>query len=240
LLMLWAAVCIYGVLRRDRTVQLMAFWVIIVPLPLAFLLPIRGGGSLYLLLFGWAMIFAKVAYDLAVLVSKALGQWIGLDSSTKATNGSHGGNATRRVPVKGMLGVAVGKIPVSVIRIAVIAALAFSFAIFTEWENRRLGTARALLGVGQNVKHVIGALESLNLRPAPGSTVLLDVQEQPFQNKWHPLFIASLIWNDHSLQIWITGLTKVTPEELAKADYLISLTEFQAQVIRSPTAHHSE
>ena len=243
LLMLWVAVCIYGVLRRDRTVQLMAFWVVIVPLPLAFLLPIRGGGSLYLLLFGWAMIFAKVAYDLAVVVSKAataLGQWIGLGSNTKATNGSRGGSTTRRVPVKGMLSVAVGKIPVSVVRIAVIGALAFSFAIFTEWKNRRLGTARALLGVGQNVNHVIGALESLNLRPVPGSTVFLDVQEQPFQNKWHPLFIASLIWNDHSLQIGITGLTKVTPEELAKADYLISLTEFQAQVVRSPTVHHSE
>jgi hypothetical protein len=221
----------------------MAFWVIVVPLPLAFLLPIRGGGSLYLLLFGWAMIFAKVACDLAVIVSKgatALGQWIGLGSSSKATNGSHGGSATRCVPVKGMLGVAVGKIPASLVRIAVIAALAFSFAIFTEWKNRRLDTVRALLGVGQKVNHVIGALESLNLRPAPGSTVLLDVHEQPFQNKWHPLFIASLIWNDHSLQIWIAGLTKVTPEQLKKADYVISLTELKAKVIRSPDVHQSE
>ena len=44
-----------------RTVQLMAFWVIIVPLHPTLQIPIRGGGSLYLLLFGWAMIFAKVA-----------------------------------------------------------------------------------------------------------------------------------------------------------------------------------
>ena len=58
--------------------------------------------------------------------------------------------------------------------------------------------------------------------------MLLDMQEQPFRNKWHPLFIASLIWNDHSLQIAIEGLTKLTPEQLEKVDYVISLTEFHA------------
>ena len=40
---------IYAVFRRDRMVRLMAVWVVIVPLPIAFLLPIRGGGCLYLL-----------------------------------------------------------------------------------------------------------------------------------------------------------------------------------------------
>ena len=91
-----------------------------------------------------------------------------------------------------------------------------------------------LLGVGQKVSHVIAAFDSLNLRPAPHSTVLLKPDEQLFQNKWHPLFIASLVWNDHSLQIWIDKLSKITPEQLAKVDYIISLTEFEATVIRSP------
>ena len=48
---LWVAVFIYAVFRRDRMVRLMAVWVVIVPLPIAFLLPIRSGGCLYLLLF---------------------------------------------------------------------------------------------------------------------------------------------------------------------------------------------
>src|SRR5262249_12555634 len=98
LFMLWAAVCIYGVLRWDRTVRLMAAWVFVVPLPLAFLVPIRGGGSLFLLLFGWAMILAKLACDLVTVVSKAaaaVGQWIGPVSSTQATDGSDGGRSTR-------------------------------------------------------------------------------------------------------------------------------------------------
>jgi hypothetical protein len=97
-----------------------------------------------------------------------------------------------------------------------------------------------LLGVGEKVSHVIAAFDSLNLRPAPHSTVLLKPDEQLFKNKWHPLFIASLVWTDHSLQIGIKGLTKLAPEQLEKVDYVISLTEFQATVIRSPGVHQSE
>jgi hypothetical protein len=48
----------------------MAFWIVIVPLPVAFIVPMRGDASLYLLLFGWAVIFAKVVFDLISLISK--------------------------------------------------------------------------------------------------------------------------------------------------------------------------
>jgi hypothetical protein len=238
----WAAVFIYAVLRRDRTVRLMAFWVMIVPLPIAFLLPIRGGACLYLLLFGWAMIFARVACDFAVLISKvatAVGQCFGLGTRAAAIDRGPG-SASRRAPVETMLGASISKTPASNIGIAIVAVLALSLGIFTEWQNRRLGTTRALLGVGQKVSHVIAVFDSLNLQPAPHSTVLLKPDEQLFQNKWHSLFIASLVWNDHSLQIWIDKLNKLTPEQLAKVDYIISLTEFEATVIRSPGVHHSE
>jgi len=57
--------------RRDRMLRLMAFWIVIVPLPIAFILPIRGGGCLYVLLFGWAMIFARASCDLIAFVAKA-------------------------------------------------------------------------------------------------------------------------------------------------------------------------
>ena len=80
LLLLWAAVFIYAFLRRDRMLRLMAFWVVIVPLPIAFILPIRSGGCLYLLLFGWAMICARVACDLIAFMANAFvahGQRIG-------------------------------------------------------------------------------------------------------------------------------------------------------------------
>jgi hypothetical protein len=119
-------------------------------------------------------------------------------------------------------------------RVAVVSVLAVLLAIFTQWENQRLGIVRNLLGVGEKVRHVIAAFDSLNLQPSSSSTVLLKPNEQLFQNKWHSLLIASLVWNDHSLQIWIDKVSKITPEQFAKADYIISLTEFEATVIRSP------
>jgi hypothetical protein len=237
LLILWAAVFMYAVFRRDRTVRLMAVWVVIVPLPIAFLLPIRGGGCLYLLLFGWAMIFAKVACNLIALISRFFmfpGQRVAVDRKTEAMSETHDRGAAVDAPILGILRATARKTPGSTVRIVLVSVLAVSFALFTDWENRRLRTVPNLLGVGEKVSHVIAAFDSVNLRPAPHSTMLLEPDEQLFQNKWHPLFIASLIWNDHSLQIWIDKLSKTTPEQLAKVDYIISLNEFQAQVIRSP------
>ena len=237
----WAAVFIYAALRRDRTVRLMAFWVVIVPLPLAFVLPIRGGACLYLLLFGWAIIFAKVARDLVAVISKAaisVGRRITVATRTGERTESDSDSAVCRA--HRALGGSAIKIPTSGIGVAVLAVLALCLAIFTDWENRRVGNVPALLGVGQKVSHVIAAFDSLNLRPAPHSTVLLKVEEPLFQNKWHALFIASLVWNDHSLQIGIENLNKLTPEQLAQVNYIISLTEFEATVIRSPGVQESE
>ena len=208
LFIVWAAFWIYALLRRDRATRLMAIWVIIVPLPLAFIVPIRGGGCLYLLLFGWAMIFAQAACDVIELISRTF-------------------MFLRKTAARGL-------------RIALVSVLAVSFALFQDWESRRLRIVPNLLGVGQKVSHVIAAFDSLDLRPAPNSTVLLKPDEQLFQNKWHSLFIASLIWNDHSLQIWLEGQTKITPEQRLKADYIISLTEFEATMIRSPNAQTTD
>ena len=184
----------YAILRRDRTIRLLALWVVIVPLPLAFLVPIRGGGSLYLLLFGWAMIFAKVACDLIAVISKAVisvGQRITVATGTGERIESDGGSAVCRA--HGALGGNSSNSYTTGVRVAVFAVLALCFAIFTDWENRRVGNVPALLGVGQKVSHVIAAFDSLNLRPAPHSTVLLKVEEPLFQNKWHSLFIASFV-----------------------------------------------
>ena len=46
--------------------------------------------------------------------------------------------------------------------------------------------------------------------------------------------------NDSSVQIAIENLNKLTPEQLAKVNYIISLTEFEATVIRSPGVEASE
>ena len=133
-----------------------------------------------------------------------------------------------------------GKTPGWTVRIVLVSVLAVSFALFTGWENRRLRTVPNLLGLGEKVSHVIAAIDSLNLRPAPGSTVLLRAKENPFQNKWHALFIASLVWNDRSLRIWLEGVYPLTPQQIANMNYVISLSEFEAKILRSPEVPQSD
>src|SRR5262245_40103289 len=226
LLLLWAGVFIYAFWRRDRMVWLMAFWVVIVPLPIAFLLPIRSGACLYLLLFGWAMIFARVACDLIGFVANAFAS-PAQGSGSVQTTPDESASVSSINPA--------GKASGWITKVAIVSLLAVSLAIFTHWENQRLQVVPNLLSVGQKVSHVLAAFDSLNLQPTPHSTVLLKPDEQLFQNKWQPLFVASLVWNDHSLQIGIDKLNKLTPEQLAKVDYIISLTEFEATLIRSPS-----
>src|ERR1043166_1449075 len=71
-LVVWPVVFLYAFWRRDHLLQLMAFWVVITPLPLAFI-PGRGGAMLYIVLFGWAMIIARMLSDLIGLIARVAG-----------------------------------------------------------------------------------------------------------------------------------------------------------------------
>ena len=219
LLLLWTCVFIYAFIRRDRTLQLMAFWIVIVPLPLAFIVPMRGDAPLYLLLFGWAVIFAKLAFDLITLISKFSG-FVG--------NRVLGASA----------GVASAKVSPRVFRIIATLLVAFAVAAFTKRENQRLQAP--WLNVGTKTSHVIQTFRSLGLRPMHGSRILLLLKENIFQNKWNVFFIASLVWNNHSLHIWVENVNELTPQQQANVDYIISISEFNAHVIRSPELPKSD
>jgi hypothetical protein len=217
LLLLWAIVFIYAFIRRDRMLRLMAFWIVIVPLPLAFIVPMRGDAPLYLLLFGWAMIFAKIASDLITLISK-FSIFVG-NRILAAATGATVGDASSTVPPR-------------IFRIIVTVLVAFALAAFTQRENQRLQVP--WLNVGARTSHVIQAFRSLGLRPMHGSRILLLLKENLFQNKWNAFFIASLVWNDHSLRIWVEGADELTSQQQTNVDYIISLSEFSADVIRAP------
>jgi hypothetical protein len=236
LLVLWAGVFIYAFLRRDRTLQLMAFWIVIVPLPIAFVLPLRGGPCLYLLLFGWAMIFAKVVVDLIELISKsAIFASHGGGKGTAAEGiGDTVAGRVRSAAIGSALDPAANKMSPRIFRVVALLSLACALAIFTQWENRHLGTVAPLLATGEKVSHVIKTVQSLHLQPAPESNVLLRTNGNLFSNNWHSLFIASLVWNDHSLRIWLEGAHKLTQQQIADMDYIISFSEFEAKVVRSP------
>ncbi len=213
LLLLWAGVFIYAFMRRDRMLQLVAFWIVIVPLPLVFIVPMRGDAPLYLLLFGWAMIFAKLAFDLITLISK-FSAFVG-----------------NRV-LAASAGVASTKVSPQVFRIIATLLVAFAVAAFTKRENQRLQAP--WLNVGTKTSHVIQTFRSLGLRPMHGSRILLLLKENIFLNKWNVFFIASLVWNNHSLRIWVENVNELTPQQQANVDYIISVSEFEADIIRSP------
>lgn len=243
LLTLWAVVFIYAFMRRDRMLQLMAFWVVIVPLPIAFLVPIRGGACLYLLLYGWAMIFGKLASDLIILICKSpvfIGRGTGAGAVAGAIIGGVLTNRVRGTAIGAGIGAAVGNMSPSMFRAVATVVVAFAVAAFTQIENQRSGYVAAWLSSSQKVSHVIKAVQSLNLRPAPRSSVLLKPKEDLFPNKWHVLFIASLVWNDHSLRIWLEGADQFFPRQLSGFDYIIALGEFDAQVIHSPDVPKSD
>jgi hypothetical protein len=74
---------------------------------------------------------------------------------------------------------------------------------------------------------------SLNLQPVSGSNILLK-STLPFKNGWTPLFIASLVWNDHSLNIWVDGKNELSPRQVANINYIVSFTESGARLLRGP------
>jgi hypothetical protein len=198
-LVVWPVVFLYAFWRRDRLLQLMAFWVVITPLPLAFI-PARGGAMLYIVLFGWAMIIARVLEDLIGLVGRVL-----------ALSG----------PRTAML------------QTFATAAMAVALAVFTHWQSHRFDQTRVLVSSGQKSLHVIQALRSLNLHPRPVSTILLKPETRFYQNPYYPAFVASLVWNDRSLRIYVAGQHQLTQRQIGEISYVISFNEFEAQLVAS-------
>jgi hypothetical protein len=261
LLAIWALLFAYAFLRRDRMLQLMAFWIVIIPLPLAFISP-RGGARLNILLFGWAMIFAKLASDVITLISKSftlLGQRDAVSATTRAIVVSAATSRVRWAVTPAAAGAVVSKKSRVIFRAFATVLVAFGLAVFTEWENQRFGRIRALLNSGQKTFHVVQALGSLNLRPVPASVILLRPEKHFQQNGYYlasfgsfapnnPLrelivehsarywgCVASLTWGDRSLQIHIEDQHhQLTEGQTAKMTYIISFDEFQAKLIRGP------
>ena len=118
-------------------------------------------------------------------------------------------------------------------------AVAVALAVFTHWQDQRLDQTRVLLGSGQKSLHVIQAFRSLNLQPVPGSAILLKPETRFYRNPYYPAFVASLVWNDRSLRVYVAGQQQLTQEEIAKMDYVISFNEFSAQLVRTAESNRS-
>src|SRR5262249_33281855 len=119
------------------------------------------------------------------------------------------------------------------------AAVAVAFAVFTLWQNQRFDRTRGLLNSEEKSLHVIQGFRSLPLHPKPRSRILLKPKKRFYQNPYYPLFVASLVWNDHSLRIYVEGQQRLDEREMAEISYVISFTEFQAKLLRAPKPDHA-
>ena len=234
----WGLVFLYAFLRRDRVLKLMAFWIVITPLPLDFILPARGGASLILVFFGWAVIFGKLAGDLIKLTSKSsivAARRSGLGAATGAIiAGAATGHASAAV-IGAAAGAVAVRLPPPIFRVVATLIVVSALAIYTERQNQV--STRHLLRVGEKEAHVIEAFRALNLRPKPGSKILLT--ENPFAGApaggaWVPLFIAGLFWNDHSLVVYLDRPNSLTTQQIAKMDYVLAVHEYKVDLIRAP------
>jgi hypothetical protein len=261
LVAIWVLIFVYAFLRRDRTIQLMAFWIVITPLPLVFIPP-RGGARLYIMLFGWAMIFAKLAWDVITLASKLprlLAPRAAADAIASRPMAAGTPSDSDRLQMQGVAAVSPHKRFPLTFRTFAIALVACGLVVFTGWQNQRLGVNRAILNSGHKTLHVIQAFRSLNLHPTPGSAILLRPERYFLENGFYPAFfasfapndplreliekrspeywrcVASIALGDRSLQIEVEDPHQLTDELLAKFQYVISFDEFHAKLIRGPS-----
>src|SRR5215470_4738506 len=136
----WGVVFAYAFLRRDRLLQLMAFWVVITPLPLDFI-TIRGDACLYIPLFGWAMILAKVVSDSLTLISKSFAT---VDQGEREVArqpaqslGRERKNHIQWLPIGTAVGAVAGKMSPPMFHAFATLLVACGLAVFTQWENQR-------------------------------------------------------------------------------------------------------
>jgi hypothetical protein len=48
------------------------------------------------------------------------------------------------------------------------------------------------------------------------------------------VFVAALVWNDHSLRIYAEGQHQLSQQQIANMNYIISFNEFHAKLIPVP------
>ena len=119
------------------------------------------------------------------------------------------------------------------------AIIAIALAVFTHWQSRRFDQVRVLVSSGQKSLNVIQAFRSLNLRPPSGSSIVLKPELRFYQNGYYPAFVASLVWNDRSLRIYMADQPPFRQQEIANMSYVVSFNELGAKLVRSAERDHS-
>jgi hypothetical protein len=63
---------------------------------------------------------------------------------------------------------------------------------------------------------------------------LLKPENRFYRNPYYPVLVASLVWNNPSLQIYVADGGGLAEQETLKMNYIISFSEFELKVIHGP------
>jgi hypothetical protein len=196
-IVLWAALLAIGVFRRRDPRWLFAWvWVMVTPLPLAFL-PDRGGAQLYIVLPGWSLAVAPGCRAVVRFLARNL--------------------RVLRVPLRA--GLAAGLI---------LCAGAYAGQTWKVDLINRFGFQKN----GEGTLEIIDKLRALQIHPRPGSRIVF--LNDPVPGFFDMQFIASLLWNDHSLHIQLQQFVHFKPEDLQNMDYVLDYKDGRFLVLKSP------
>ena len=110
---------------------------------------------------------------------------------------------------------------------AAVVAVIFAWYTIPNWRSQR----QAFIDDHQLTWSVISQLRDLPSRPAPHSRVLF--LKDPFKD-WDTHFIATLVWNDHTLNVQLAHKME-SPPDPAQFDWVLTFDDDKLRVLRSPS-----
>ena len=115
----------------------------------------------------------------------------------------------------------VAGLPRQAIMAAGLAACIFGYWQQTKLEDRQL--VPYYLRTGEDTQQAIAQMQSLGVRPSPHSLVVF--LRSPFPADYDTLFIAALVWNDPTLNIWLQYKHPLSEADLGKANYIFDYVD---------------
>ncbi|MBZ5632921.1 MAG: hypothetical protein LAO55_07300 [Acidobacteriia bacterium] len=87
------------------------------------------------------------------------------------------------------------------------------------------------LANGQDTRQLVDEFKRINIRPAAGSRILF--LNHPFPNNWVTFFVATLVWQDRSLDIQLQKQVHLSPKEIEGMDYIFDFVDDHF-IVRKP------
>lgn len=194
--LVWGALFYLAWRRYDPILRLAALWVVLTPLPIAFLSG-RGAACLYIVIVGWAIVASVLFVRFARVVARQ--------------------PLLQRIPPSWTV------TALSCICVAL---------VFHETRQHHIKEQPGwMITTEDKTWRVIRQLQALHLHPKHGSNIVF--LDNPF-NGYELLFIAELLWNDHSVNITLQDYAHHTPEQLAKMDYAFASSHDRIELIVGP------